>query len=82
MLVIIGCFNLIYGIAAGLLPWVLQGRPLEDATRNVHEGCPEDRRLWVSVPRRPDAPFVRALGNRQRLAKASWKHTAPWMEQA
>jgi hypothetical protein len=26
------------------------GKPLEDAGRNVHEGCPEDRRLWVSVP--------------------------------
>jgi hypothetical protein len=25
------------------------GKPLEDASRNVHEGCPEDRRLWVSV---------------------------------
>ena len=26
------------------------GKPLADTTRNVHEGCPEDRRLWVSVP--------------------------------
>lgn len=25
-------------------------KPLEDTSRNVHEGCPEDRRLWVSVP--------------------------------
>jgi hypothetical protein len=26
------------------------GKPLQDTTRNVHEGCPEDPRLWVSVP--------------------------------
>lgn len=26
------------------------GKPLEDASRNVHEGCPEDRRQWVTVP--------------------------------
>lgn len=26
------------------------GKPLADTSRLVHEGCPEDRRLWVSVP--------------------------------
>jgi hypothetical protein len=26
------------------------GKPLKDASRNAHEDCPDDRRLWVSVP--------------------------------